>query len=279
MVDLPLPDRPVKNSTSPTSSGAGISASITAATCVGQLALARDGRRRRRRRRPRSQPRRGSWSSAAAFGSARGERSGHHDGVRQEVGGGQRRPEKAGRRQRAALEAGRPVRRPARAARPCDPGRGRRWLEVSGRQRAGDRHGERVGPVPLAHLRGREVEPAERPELVVAARLDCSDEADAVLGLERVPRPSGAPAGCPRDRRARGRPGRRGGDLGRDDRAGRGRRGRRNPADRRALDGRAARGRPARAGRDSAGRERSPRQYGAAAGPECPQLSASRLAP
>ena len=58
--------------------------------------------------------------------------------------------------------------------------------KVGRRQGAGDRHGEGVGAVLVAHLVGRQVETSERPELMAAARLDGTDESDALFGVERV---------------------------------------------------------------------------------------------
>ena len=184
-VDLPLPDRPVKNSTRPWRSGAGRSASTMSSSSasgsprvdqaddrvaagvgrddlhpervVGLGVAVRGERARRRRSASSARPRRAGWRAAARRGTGRGCRG---------------RPGRAGR----------PGPRPRSWA---------SWASVSG---AGDGH-ERAPGVAVAHLGGGEVEAAERAVLGGRQRLD-------PRGCRR-PRGGPAPAGGPRGRPAR----------------------------------------------------------------------------
>ena len=176
-VDLPLPDRPVKNSTSPWSSGAGWSRSTIAAISSGRSP-------------PSTRPCTGSpaayvattwapsaWSSSASPCAASGTTTTSAPSM--EAAAHQRRPHQGDGGELRGAGAGEREQHDGAAA--------AQVLQLGVGERVDDGH-EGAAGVPLADLRRREVEAAERAVLRVGEGLD------------------GQPAGSPGRTRASGRP-------------------------------------------------------------------------
>ena len=177
-VDLPLPDRPVKNSTRPCSSGRGQVALDDRRDVVGEVALAghaQDLAGGVVLDDPLAEPVVGLGVPAA------GQRYGDHVGVVEVPGGRERRPDQRGGGELGGAGPGEGEQQDRLAV-----GLGADPAEVGVGEGAGHRHGDGGVAVLLLDLGGGEVEPAEGAELVVRQRGDRALDAGQVAGVVRA---------------------------------------------------------------------------------------------
>ena len=160
-VDLPLPDRPVKNSTRPCSSGSGRSKRDDRGDLAGELAALRQAQHRVAVGVVRDH--RDAQAVVGVRVAVRGERDRDHGGVGQVRGGGEGRPDQ--RRRRQLGRAGPDQREQHDRADVGQLGQ----LLVGERVDDGD---ERAAGVLLTSLSRREVEATEGAELRVGQRSD-----------------------------------------------------------------------------------------------------------
>ncbi len=188
-VDLPLPDRPVKNSTRPCSSRVGpVGVDDRPRSSAGRLGRSELGGREGEDR-----------VGAGVVGAPPGRRARGRPRRRRARPAGPRpprrragaRPRPGGADQRHRGELGGARCRPARAARPGPPSA--QPVELRPRSSGVDDRDERAAGVLLAGLGGGEVEPAERAELRVGERRDRPLAAARAV----VTRPAAAPRGRP----------------------------------------------------------------------------------